>query len=52
VDVFNVADAAYAATEMKYVSNWRTGTQPSSEPARHAVAGPPRSLQATLGLAF
>jgi len=52
LDIFNLTDLVYAATELRYASNWRTGAAQDSVPARHVVAGAPRSLQATLGLTF
>jgi iron complex outermembrane recepter protein len=44
LDVINLFDARYAATEYAFVSNWLTSPIPSRVPARHISAGPPRAI--------
>jgi hypothetical protein len=41
LDIFNLFDSHFAATEYSFVSDWRTRPAPSLLPARHFSAGPP-----------
>lgn len=50
VEVFNLLDTRYAANEFNFVSNWNPAAAPPTEPARHLVAGAPRTVMASLGL--
>lgn len=52
LEAFNLVDARYAATEYSFVSDWRTSELPSRLPASHFSAGQPRTVLASLGLAF
>ena len=45
---FNVLDAEYAALELSYPSNFNPDGVPSRLPARHIMAGAPRSFFASL----
>ncbi len=49
---FNMLDAQYAALELSYPSNWNPDGVSSRLPARHIMAGAPRSFFATLGVAL
>ncbi|HVO32029.1 MAG TPA: TonB-dependent receptor, partial [bacterium] len=51
-DVLNLLDKRYAAEEFSFVSNWNASGTPSLIPARHIVAGPPRTVLTTLSLHF
>ena len=49
LDVYNVTDRRWADTELSFPSSWTLGRQiPSSLPARHFVAGNPRTVLANL----
>jgi iron complex outermembrane recepter protein len=48
--VFNLADERYAAMELSAASNWDPTGVPSRLPARHVMAGAPRTWLLTLGL--
>lgn len=48
--VLNLANARYAAMELSAVSNWDPSAVPSRIPARHVIAGAPRSFLLTLGV--
>lgn len=50
LEVQNLFDAAYAATELNFVSHWDPEAVPSRLPARHMAAGAPRTFLVTLGL--
>lgn len=50
VDIFNVLNSRYAATEYSFVSQWDPAGAPSFLPARHFSAGAPRTVLFTLGL--
>ncbi len=50
LDVTNVLDHRYAEEEQSFASDWQTEPIPSALPARHVVAGPPRSITLTLGV--
>ena len=50
MSVFNLLDARYAALELAYPSSWDPAAQPSRLPARHIMAGAPRSWLFTLGI--
>jgi TonB family protein len=52
VEIFNLFDARFAATEFLFTSDWRNRQIPSLTPARHITAGPPRTVLGTLGLRF
>lgn len=52
LEVFNVLDTRYAALELTFPSNWAPATPPSRLPARHSVAGAPRTLMLTLELSL
>ncbi len=52
IDVMNLLNARYAATEYSFVSNWANRQAPSLLPARHLAAGPPRSILASLSLHY
>jgi iron complex outermembrane recepter protein len=47
--VFNLVDARYAAMELSAASNWDPEATPSRLPARHVMAGAPRTWLLTLG---
>jgi iron complex outermembrane receptor protein len=49
---FNVLDRQYAAMELSYASNWNPEGFPSRIPARHIMAGSPRSFFATLEVSW
>jgi TonB family protein len=48
--LLNLLDTQYAALELSYPSNWNPSEPPSRLPARHIMAGAPRSWLLTLGL--
>ena len=50
VDVLNVTNRRWAATELVYVSQWDPSAVPSRIPARHIMAGAPLTVLFTLGL--
>lgn len=50
LDVSNLLDLQYAASEYSFVSDWGAGPTPSLLPARHISAGAPRAFLATLGV--
>lgn len=50
VEVLNVTDSRYAATEYSFASYWQTSEVPSRLPARHIAAGPPLTLRVGLGV--
>ena len=50
VEIYNLLDARYAATEYSFSSNWRPSEVPSRLPARHVAAGAPLTLSVTLGV--
>lgn len=52
LEIFNVLDSRYAASEYSFVSDWGTREAPTLIPARHFSAGPPRSVLASLSLHF
>jgi len=52
LDIFNLLDARYAATEYSFVSDWGNREAPSLVPARHFSAGAPRTFLGTLALHF
>src|SRR5690606_10975193 len=43
LEMFNVMDTQYSATEYSYVSHWDPAQPPSRVPARHVSAGSPRT---------
>jgi TonB family protein len=49
LSIFNLLDARYAALELSAASNWDAGAVPSRLPARHVIAGAPRTWLLTLG---
>jgi len=49
---FNLLDAEYAALELTYPSTWDPDGPASRVPARHVMAGSPRSFLATFGVAL
>ena len=52
LEVQNLLDLRYAATEYSFVSDWNTRAVPSLLPARHLSAGAPRTFLGTLALHF
>ncbi len=48
LDVYNLLDLRWADTELAFTSNWPTRPTPSAIPARHFVAGNPRTLLASI----
>lgn len=48
----NLTDARYSALELVAASNWDPGAVPSRIPARHVIAGAPRTWLLSLGLAI
>jgi len=50
MEIFNLFNQRYAATEYSFVSNWATREVPSSLPARHFSAGSPRTVMLVLGV--
>jgi outer membrane receptor protein involved in Fe transport len=48
LEIGNVLDAQYAASEYSFVSDWGTREIPSLLPARHFAAGPPRTMALSL----
>ncbi len=50
LDIYNLLDRRWADTELMYRSNWPTREIPSSLPARHFVAGNPRTILVSLGV--
>ena len=52
VEVFNVTDSRYAATEFSFVSDWDPDAAPSRTAARHLSAGPPRTVMGTVTLSL
>lgn len=52
LDIYNLLDRHYAATEYSFVSNWGTPPLPSMTPARHFAAGPPRTFLTSLAVHF
>lgn len=52
IDVYNLMDRRWNDTELVYRSSWPTREIPSSLPARHFVAGNPRTLLASLSVAL
>lgn len=52
VSVFNLIGSEYAAFELFYVSDWTGGGVRSRVPARHRMAGAPRTVMTTLGLSW
>lgn len=49
MSLLNLADARYSALELSAASNWDPGSTPSRLPARHVMAGSPRTWLLTLG---
>lgn len=49
LQIFNVANAQYAAQEFVFESNWDPGTPASDTPARHVAAGAPRTFIFQIG---
>jgi len=49
LQIYNVANAQYAAQEFVFESNWNPGVAPSGTPARHVAAGAPRSFIFQIG---
>jgi iron complex outermembrane receptor protein len=49
---FNVLDREYAALELSYASNWNPDGFASRVPARHVMAGAPRTFFASVGLTW
>ncbi|MGQ0504676.1 MAG: TonB-dependent receptor [Myxococcaceae bacterium] len=52
VEVFNVLNSRYAASEYSFVSDWNNREAPSLIPARHFSAGAPRTVVGSLTLHF
>jgi iron complex outermembrane receptor protein len=50
VEIFNLLDARYGASEFNFVSQWDPNGPATNAPARHVAAGAPRTVMATLGL--
>jgi iron complex outermembrane recepter protein len=50
LDVYNLFDRRWNDTELMYRSSWPTREIPSSLPARHFVAGSPRTILASLSV--
>ncbi len=48
VDLYNLTDSRYAATEYAYASDWTPTAPPSRLPARHFAAGAPFTLLVSL----
>lgn len=48
LSVYNVFDAVYPASEYSFVSAWDPDAVPSRVPARHVVAGAPRTVLVSL----
>jgi len=44
LQIYNVANAQYAAQEFVFESNWNPAAAPSNTPARHVAAGAPRTF--------
>lgn len=49
---FNLLDAEYAAMELSYPSSWNPDGPASRVPARHVMAGSPRSFLAMFGVSL
>jgi iron complex outermembrane recepter protein len=52
LDVFNVINTRYAASEFSFPSNWDPDAPRARTPARHIAAGAPRSWLVSLGVAL
>ncbi len=52
LSVFNLIGSDYAAFELFYVSDWSGGGVRSRVPARHRMAGSPRTIMGTVGLSW
>jgi hypothetical protein len=52
IEVWNLLDLRYAQNEYAFVSNWGRTDLPSLIPARHLVAGAPRSFLGSLAVRF
>ncbi len=50
MEIFNLLDMRYAATEYNFASNWNPSEPPSRVPARHIAAGAPRTWLFSLGI--
>jgi len=50
LEVYNVADSHWAASEYSFVSDWGQDAIPSLVPTRHIAAGDPRTLLVSLGV--
>ena len=50
LEVYNVADSRWAASEYSFVSDWGQDAIPSLVPTRHISAGEPRTLLVSLGV--
>jgi outer membrane receptor protein involved in Fe transport len=46
----NLFDSRYRAAEYNFVSDFHSGSQPTLVPARHFVAGAPRTLSLSLSV--
>lgn len=52
LDVFNVFDARYSASEFNFASSWEPDAARPRTPARHFAAGAPRTWLCTLGVSL
>lgn len=52
LEIFNLLDTQYAASEYYFVSNWDPSQPPSRIPERTIAAGAPRTFLATLGVSL
>ncbi len=50
LDITNITDLRYAASEYSFVSDWQTEAIPSRVPSRHLAAGSPRSFTLRIGV--
>ncbi len=50
IEIYNLLDSRYAATELNFPSSWDPESARSRTPARHIAAGAPLSWLATLGV--
>lgn len=52
LEVFNLLDSKFAASEYAFVSDWGNRDAPSLVPARHFAAGAPRTFLTSFGVHF